>query len=62
MESFTEPGAPTPAQRNLLLAAINPLFVTEYIFLKLQKFLQIAANVNVKTVTCAYNARKSPSL
>ena len=60
VESCPEPGAPTPAQRNLLLAAINPLFVTEYLSLKLQKNFQIAANVNLKTVPCAYNGRKSP--
>ena len=55
VQSCTEPGAPTSAKRNLLLAAINLLFVTEYLFsfLKVKKFLQIAANVNVKTVPSA---------
>ena len=41
VESSTEPGALTPAQRNLLMAAINLLFITDYLFLKLKNFFKL---------------------
>ena len=58
--SCIEPGAPTPAQRSLLLAAIKPTFVTEYLF-EAAKIFKIAANVHMKAVPGSY-AWKTPVL